>query len=149
MTETDLRLMEALKEKYLDSDNLCCFYEREEILERFSKAYLIRRPGYADIISDMLKELSPFMFDEDVFAGRMVEAHPDPSWSAVPHTNVIDSPGHIHLRYDDILTLGVRTIVENIEKRAAELQALIEDQSRPAAADPPPPSPPPHSPNPS
>ena len=69
MTETDLRLMEALKEKYLDSDNLCCFYEREEILERFSKAYLIRRPGYADIISAMLKELSPFMFDE---VGQMI-----------------------------------------------------------------------------
>ncbi|MBQ3378238.1 MAG: hypothetical protein IJG50_00050 [Clostridia bacterium] len=121
MTETDIRLIEALKEKYLDSDNLCCFYEREEILERFSKAYLIRRPGYADIISAMLKELSPLLFDEDVFAGRMVEAHPDPSWSAVPHTNVIDNPGHIHLRYDDILTLGVRAIVENIEKRASML----------------------------
>ena len=120
MTKNDERLMAILKEKYLDSDNLCCFYEREEILERFSKAYVIRRPGYADIISAMLKELSPLLWDEDFFAGRMVEAHPDPSWSAVPHTNVIENPGHIHLRYDDILTLGVRTIVENIEKRAEE-----------------------------
>lgn len=121
MTEHDLKLMNALKEKYLSSDNEACFYEREAILHRFSKVYAIRRPGYAEIISTMLKELSTPIEDEDVFAGRMVEARPDPSWSLVPNSAMLANPGHLHMKWDDILTLGMRGIMENIEKRADEL----------------------------
>jgi len=121
MTQVEIKLMDALKEKYLNSDNNHCFYDREAILERLSKAYVIRRPDYAEVLSVLLHELSTPLEDEDVFAGRMVEALPDPSWSTVLHTNVIENPGHIHLRYDDILTKGARKIVEEIEARAQEL----------------------------
>jgi len=121
MTEQNIKLMDALKEKYLNSDNKACFYEREAILARFSKVYGIRRPSYAEIISAMLKELTPVLEDEDVFAGRMVEARPDPSWPLVPNSAMLANPGHIHLRYDDILTLGMRGILEKIENNATAL----------------------------
>jgi hypothetical protein len=120
MTDQETLLMNALKEKYLNTDNKACFYERERTLDRFGKMDPMRKPGYAYIIAAMLNEASVPIEDEDVFAGRMVEARPEPGWMA-PNKAVIANPGHLHFRWGDILRLGIGGILENIKHRAEEL----------------------------
>jgi len=115
-----LFLVNSLKDKYINSDNKACFYEREKVLHRIGKMHYLKKPGYAGILAEMLNEASTPIEDEDVFAGRMVEAVPEPRWR-VPNVDVITNPGHLHFRWGDILKLGVGGILEKIERRAGEL----------------------------
>ena len=120
MTGHEAVLVSSLKEKYMNSDNKTCFYEREKVLHRIGKMNYLRKPGYAGILAEMLNEASTPIAVEDVFAGRMVEALPEPRWR-VPNTSVIENPGHLHFRWGDILTLGVGGILDKIERKAGAL----------------------------
>ena len=120
MTHQEAALVDSLKEKYVNSDNKACFYDREKVLHRIAKMHYLKKPGYAGILAEMLREASTPIEDEDVFAGRMVEAVPEPRWK-VPNVDVIANPGHLHFHWEEILKLGMRGILEKIERRAREL----------------------------
>lgn len=120
MIAQELAIINALKDKYINSDNTTCFYERERVLNRYGKRDLMRRPSYARLLAEILGEASTPIEDEDVFAGRMVEAPAEPRWR-VPNADVMDNPGHLHFRWADILRLGVGGILRHIEGRAREL----------------------------
>jgi len=120
MTNHEAVLVNSLKDKYINSDNKTCFYDREKVLHRIGKMQYLKKPGYAGILAEMLNEASTPIEDEDVFAGRMMEAVPEPRWR-VPNVDVIINPGHLHFRWGDILKLGVGGILEKIERRAGEL----------------------------
>ena len=120
MTNLEAVLINSLKDKYVNSDNKACFYEREKVLNRIGKMNYLKKPGYAGILAELLNEASTPIENDDVFAGRMLEAPPEPRWR-VPNITVIVNPGHLHFHWENVLKLGAFGILEKIERNAAEL----------------------------
>lgn len=120
MTAQDSILFESLKEKFLNNDRKSCFIERETTLRKISKIYPLNRPGYATIIAQVLDESTCPIDDDDVIAGRMVEARAEEGW-VVPMRDVLANPGHIHFDWEKVLNCGTDEICAQIERRAQEL----------------------------
>ncbi len=126
----ETRAMEKLrhlKEQIFNSDNRACFIERERILGRLqSQPSDCDSPDYyAKTFSTLLSEVSTPIDESDCFVGRVAEALPDEGMKA-PNELLI-SLGHMSLDYEKMLRVGLRGILEEIQRNA---QAKSDEESK-------------------
>ena len=110
--------LNCLKELVFESDNEACFIERERILNRLEKEFdEYNEPDkYALIFSKLMSEVSTPIEDCDYFAGRVVEAKPDPGMSAP--NRLLQATGHMSLDYESLLKYGLKGVLEKIKNSA-------------------------------
>ncbi len=107
----------ALKEKIFEQSNTHCFIERDRFLASLP-AEDDRYPGrYAKILSGMLDAMSTPIDENDVFAGRVVEAQ-DESEELTQSRTLLYSKGHIIPDYPHLLEVGYKGILEEIRQSA-------------------------------
>ncbi len=113
--------LEELKELLFASDNRACFLERERVLQELAvEMDPYQKPDrYAKIFAKLLSRVSTPVLDCDFFVGRVVEGPPDAGMT--PPNNLLFASGHMSFHYEKILLLGLRGILEEIERNAAEL----------------------------
>lgn len=111
--------LNCIKELVFESDNEACFIERERILNRLEKEFgEYNEPDkYALIFSRLMSEVSTPIEDCDYFAGRVVEAKPDPGMSAP--NQLLCATGHMSPDYESLLKYGLKGVLQKI-KNAAE-----------------------------
>lgn len=108
-----------LKELVFESDNRACFIERERILNRLSieLAEYNEPDRYARALAALLSEVSTPIDESDYFVGRVVEALPDEGMMA-PSRSLLASTGHMSFDYEKVLRVGLRGILEEIQRSA-------------------------------
>ena len=111
--------LNCLKELVFESDNEACFIERERILNRLEKesGEYNESDKYALIFSRLMLEVSTPIEDCDYFAGRVVEAKPDPGMPAP--NRLLCATGHMSPDYESLLKYGLKGVLQKI-KNAAE-----------------------------
>lgn len=111
----------SLREKIFAGDNRACFIERERILSRLAPEYegYTEDDRYARIFSELLDGVSTPVDPDDIFAGRAVEALPDPGMSAPSF--LLCSTGHMSFDYEKLLRVGLRGMLEDICASAQRL----------------------------
>lgn len=137
---------EALKNKACESDDAACFIERERILSQMEK----EMAGYhcydreARIFAALLDRVSTPVEPEDIFAGRLLMARPDPGMGPakrmryqygeeaclrdLPKDTSMTFPspllysfGHMTYDWQTLLQKGYRGVLEGIWKNAKRL----------------------------
>lgn len=111
--------LNRLKEQIFCSDNRACFIERERILGRleFELKDYDAPDRYARILDTVLAEVSIPINEGDYFVGRVVEALPDEEMKA-PNSSLLSSIGHMSFDYEKVLRVGLRGILEEIQRNA-------------------------------
>lgn len=109
-----------LRDLIFETDNDACFIERERILGRLEQEMrgYDAPDKYARIFSTLLSEVSTPLLDCDYFAGRVVEALPDPGMAAP--NRLLHTGGHMSFDYEKVLRCGLRGILEEITANAAK-----------------------------
>jgi len=112
--------LNCLRELIFKSDNDACFIERERILNRLEKEFgEYNEPDkYALIFSRLMSEVSTPIEDCDYFAGRVLEANPDPGMSAP--NRLLCATGHMSPDYDSLLKYGLKGVLKKIKDAAEE-----------------------------
>ncbi len=112
--------LEELKKLVFQSDNRACFIERDRVLNWLAEAWKddASSDRSARILKAVLEAASTPVLPCDYFAGRMVEALPDPGMK--PAHPLICSIGHMSPDYGRLLGLGLSGILAEIQKTAAE-----------------------------
>ncbi len=110
--------LNCIKELVFESDNEACFIERERILNRLEKEFgEYNEPDkYSLIFSRLMSEVSTPIEDCDYFAGRVVEAKPDPGMSAP--NRLLCATGHMSPDYESLLKYGLKGILGKIKNSA-------------------------------
>ena len=113
--------LNRLKELVFAGDNGACFIERDRVLARLRTEFegYTAPDRYARIFSAMMAEMSTPVEEADFFGGRVVEALPDAGLRA-PEP-LIGSTGHQNPNYALLLKLGLKGILEEVQKNAKAL----------------------------
>ncbi len=114
----DTAALERLTRRVLDSDNLACFIEREQILReiRPRTEALPESERYCFELEQLLGRLSTPLAPEERFAGRMLEGRGE---CAGPVEGGLASSGHITIAAPEILARGLSGLVAEVEAYAA------------------------------
>ena len=121
----DLSALDRLRNRILDSDNLACFIDREEILRRHETSTRALPPEgaerYLAEFEALLAELPTPIDSDDIFVGRMNEARwPYPeAFTRIP--GGIASEGHIPLPLSTVLPRGLAGIEADVMENAARI----------------------------
>jgi len=117
--------LDRLRGQILQSDNLACFIERENILSGHSAETCSLPEGdrYLHEFKLVLAGISTPVEADDVFAGRMVEARwtGDGKWAKrlpFPWRDGLASSGHITLPTADLLGIGLEGILKKVHFHA-------------------------------
>ena len=112
--------LNQIRNLVFSSDNEACFIERERILGDLTAEMAdYQEPDrYALLLSKLLSRVSTPVYDCDYFAGRALEAKPDPGMQA-PSMELC-TIGHMHPDYATLLKLGLKGILEEIEETARQ-----------------------------
>lgn len=113
--------LNKLKELVFAGDNRACFIERDRTLARLRTEFEgYEAPDrYARIFAKMMAEMSTPVDEADFFGGRVVEALPDEGLRAAEP--LLLSTGHQNPNYERLLKLGLKGILEEVEKNAKTL----------------------------
>lgn len=119
ITEKDTLDIEALRELVFASDNKACFIERERILRQLQEemADYDKPDKYAIVLSRLLSQVSTPVLECDFFAGRVVEALPDPGMEQP--CDLLASGGHMSFDYAKLLKIGLKGILQEMKEAAA------------------------------
>ena len=111
---------DTLRELVFEQDNTHCFIERERILSRIEKEMqnYTAPDKHAKAMAQLLSEVSLPIHECDYFAGRVVEAAPDPDFKEECH--IITSYGHLSPDYRLILSEGFGGMLTRIKAKADE-----------------------------
>ena len=111
--------LSKLKDHIFASDNHACFIERERILRRLQEEMADYREAdkYALILAKLLEQVSTPILDCDYFAGRVVEALPDPGMDRP--CSLLMSSGHMSFDYEKLLRMGLKGILQEMQETAA------------------------------
>ena len=117
--------LDRLRGRILDSDNLACFIDREEILRRHAAETLaLPADGAARYLAefeDLLDELPTPVDPDDVFLGRMNEARWPHAEKFTRTPRGLASEGHITLPVETVLARGLAGIEADVAASAAYL----------------------------
>ena len=117
---TNIEKLEQLKERVFEQQNDHCFIERERFLN--ARPICNDRPTdyYANLLSDMLDYVSTPIDENDIFAGRVLEAAPEAQWTECPNRTLF-AKAHLTPDYQRLLTKGYRGVLEEIQSNAARI----------------------------
>ena len=117
--------LDRLRGRILDSDNLACFIDREEILRRHAAETLaLPANGAARYLAEfeaLLDELPTPVDPDDVFLGRMNEARWPHEEKFTRTPRGLASEGHITLPVETVLARGLAGIEADVAASAAYL----------------------------
>ncbi len=116
---SNFKKINRLKEKvFLQSDEHC-FIEREKFLNLAEATGEKSFEFYADIIAELLDNVSTPVDSDDIFVGRVVEGSSQEEKAAPNY--LLSSMGHITPDYQKLLNFGYEGILEQIKENAKKL----------------------------
>lgn len=113
---------DRLREKILNSDNQCCFIDRELILRKYENEILALpvKDQYLAAFIHVTEGLTTPVEEEDIFAGRFAMApwpYPGTPRSRVS-TSILRTAGHITWNWEQLLNRGLLSFAEEIDATA-------------------------------
>ena len=115
----DFSRIEKLRNGIFAKSNEHCFIERERFLNAYKDDLGDDPEYYAKLFADMLDNVSTPIFEEDFFAGRVVEG--EPIKDVVAPCRKIFGRGHLTPDYAKLLKHGYQGILETVLANAEKI----------------------------
>lgn len=111
--------LDKLRNRIFEKSNEHCFIERESFLNAYKDNSAQDPEYYAKLFADMLDSVSTPIFEEDFFAGRVVEG--EPIKGVVAPCRKIFGKGHLTPDYAKLLKYGYKGILETVFANAEKI----------------------------